>query len=302
MFKVHAQLLRGTLHALWRMEDEALRDLQAVINTQGQPSQMYVNALIKRAGIFAGQQNMDKCKTCLEKALAVCPDSIDVLVHRARVCLESEEMSNLDSVVEDLTKAVERAPQQPYPIYSLASSFHRLASISQSMQLIQTARIKFQEALRKFPTFADGLILYALFLQDTGEFQQAEEVLNKVVQVEPDNPLGYFSLGLLHLVVRSDIDQTMIHMQKAIAVDISCVQAYDTIASIEMQRGHTARAMELYEKAVHYSRNQVEMTQAYVAQKVFSMQDKVCKEYGVSIQQLAARSAASMTPPGAPNM
>ena len=41
---------------------------------------------------------------------------------------------------------------------------------------------------------------------------------------------------LLNLVVRSDIDQTMIHMQKAIAVDISCVQAYDTIASIEMQR------------------------------------------------------------------
>ena len=79
-----------------------------------------------------------------------------------QVCLESEEMSNLDTVVEDLTKAVEKAPQQPYPIYSLASSFHRLASISQSMQLIQTARIKFQEALRKFPTFADGLILYAL--------------------------------------------------------------------------------------------------------------------------------------------
>ena len=41
---------------------------------------------------------------------------------------------------------------------------------------------------------------------------------------------------LLHLVVRSDLDQTMVYMQKAIAVDISCVQAYDTIASIEMQR------------------------------------------------------------------
>ena len=41
---------------------------------------------------------------------------------------------------------------------------------------------------------------------------------------------------LLQLVVRSDLNQTMVHMQKAIAVDISCVQAYDTIASIEMQR------------------------------------------------------------------
>ena len=40
VFKVHAQLLRGTLHALWRMEAEALRDLQVVINIQGQPSQV----------------------------------------------------------------------------------------------------------------------------------------------------------------------------------------------------------------------------------------------------------------------
>ena len=35
MFKAHALLLRGTLHALWRMEDEALRDLQDIVNTQG---------------------------------------------------------------------------------------------------------------------------------------------------------------------------------------------------------------------------------------------------------------------------
>ena len=47
--------------------------------------QMYVNALIKRAGIFAGQQSLGKCKTCLEKAAAISPTSIDILVHRARV-------------------------------------------------------------------------------------------------------------------------------------------------------------------------------------------------------------------------
>ena len=46
---------------------------------------MYVNALIKRAGIFAGQHNLNKCKTCLEKALIISPHSTDILVHRARV-------------------------------------------------------------------------------------------------------------------------------------------------------------------------------------------------------------------------
>ena len=49
------------------------------------PVQMYVNALIKRAGIFAGQQNVDKCKTCLEKARVLSPHSVDILVHSARV-------------------------------------------------------------------------------------------------------------------------------------------------------------------------------------------------------------------------
>lgn len=58
------------------------------------------------------------------------------------------------------------------------------------------------------------------------------------------------------------------------------------------------RATELYEKAVRYSRNQVEMTQAYVAQKVFTMQDRVCKEYGVSIEALTARSPFSAGPSG----
>ena len=41
------------------------------------------------------------------------------------------------------------------------------------------------------------------FLQDTGDFQQAEEVLNKVVCMEPENPLGHFSLGYAYIHVYS---------------------------------------------------------------------------------------------------
>ena len=62
-----------------------------------------------------------------------------------------------------------------------------------------------------------------------------------------------------------------------------------------LPRGNTAKAKELYDKAVQYSRNQVEMTQAYVAQKVFTAQDRVCKEYGVTINELTARSVSRAT-------
>ena len=38
VFRPHALLLRGSLHALWRMDSQALRDLQEVINTQNLPN------------------------------------------------------------------------------------------------------------------------------------------------------------------------------------------------------------------------------------------------------------------------
>ena len=47
---------------------------------------MYVNALVKKAGVFAGSFEMDKCKACFEKAQAILPASTDILAHRAKVC------------------------------------------------------------------------------------------------------------------------------------------------------------------------------------------------------------------------
>ena len=46
---------------------------------------MCVSALVRRAGIFAGCGEMDKCKTCFEKAMAIDSSAVDVFIHRARV-------------------------------------------------------------------------------------------------------------------------------------------------------------------------------------------------------------------------
>ena len=54
------------------------------------------------------------------------------------------------------------APNSPHAAYSLATAFHRIAGMTQSMQTLQQAKAKFDEARGKFPEFADGLILYSL--------------------------------------------------------------------------------------------------------------------------------------------
>ena len=85
------------------------------------------------------------------------------LIHiHSQVGLETEDPSQLTTVVQDLEKAVAQAPDFPYAQFTLASAYHRMAGVQQSMQLVETARVKFNDAVKRFPTFADGLVLYAL--------------------------------------------------------------------------------------------------------------------------------------------
>ena len=76
--------------------------------------------------------------------------------------LESEDPQGLNVVSEDLEKAVKMAPNFPYASYSLASTYHRIAGLLQSVQTLELARDKFEEAVKKFPNYVDGLVLYAL--------------------------------------------------------------------------------------------------------------------------------------------
>ena len=79
-----------------------------------------------------------------------------------QVGLESEDPQGLNVVSEDLEKAVKMAANFPYASYSLASTYHRIAGLLQSVQTLELARDKFEEAVKKFPNYVDGLVLYAL--------------------------------------------------------------------------------------------------------------------------------------------
>ena len=54
------------------------------------------------------------------------------------------------------------APNFPYASYSLASTYHHIAGLLQSVQTLELARDKFEDAVKKFPNYVDGLVLYTL--------------------------------------------------------------------------------------------------------------------------------------------
>ena len=76
--------------------------------------------------------------------------------------LESDDVQGFTAAADDLERALRMSPGSPFILYSLASTYHRIASVHQSVQLLESARLKFEEAVAKFPSFVDGIILYAL--------------------------------------------------------------------------------------------------------------------------------------------
>ena len=49
--------------------------------------QMAINALIKKASIYAGDSDMDKVKACFDKCFVLESSCPDALIHRGRVSL-----------------------------------------------------------------------------------------------------------------------------------------------------------------------------------------------------------------------
>lgn len=73
-------------------------------------------------------------------------------------------------------------------------------------------------------------------MQDLEDVSLSEELLQKAIKLEPDNASAHFSLSILYLLAQRDIDKAIKSLRTAIEMDNSCIQAYETLASLEMQQ------------------------------------------------------------------
>ena len=73
-----------------------------------------------------------------------------------------EDPAKLSKCIDDLERALKICPNSAHAAYSLASTYHRLAGLTQSVQTLEMSKAKFEEARGKFPDFADGLILHSM--------------------------------------------------------------------------------------------------------------------------------------------
>ncbi|KAJ7378009.1 Mitochondrial import receptor subunit TOM70 [Desmophyllum pertusum] len=278
-FKAFA--LRGTLYTLLSKVDEAVHDLTQVINADDEKTstKLKVNCLIKRGSMQLQASNVMECYQDFNKAISLDPDNPDIYHHRGQIYFLSEK---LHEAKEDFEKCINLNDSFIPAKIQLAYCIYKSAALQQSPILAHGAVEMLQKTVEKYPESGDAHSLYAQVLQDMQQFSKAEEHFDDAIKLEPQNPVHRVYKGMLMLQSRQDVEKAVELVNEALVIDEKCDFAYETLATLEVQRGNLDRAIELFNKAIALVRTESELAQTFSLREAAKAQKYVTETLGLT--------------------
>ncbi|XP_038214504.1 mitochondrial import receptor subunit TOM70 [Zerene cesonia] len=276
-YKYEALLLRATFYLLLGRHEEAQEDLGKVIDSDAS-TKVKVNALIKRASLYTQLENTEKCLEDFANAAQLDSGNSDIYHHRGQVYLLLERM---DEATSEFAKAVELNPDFSIAYIQKCYADYRHAQLHKNIGALTQVRADFEKALERFPRCAEAYILYAQVLSDQQEWGRADALFDSALAVDPNNATLYVHKGLVQLQKSTDFDKAVKLINKAIEMDDKCDFAYETLGTIEVQRGNLRRSLELFEKAIALAKTELEMTHLFSLKDAAAAQLKVSERWGL---------------------
>ncbi|XP_066257238.1 mitochondrial import receptor subunit TOM70 [Euwallacea similis] len=278
VYKIEALGLRASFYFLTGQFKESLDDISSIIDSEVASSSIKVNALIKRTSIYMQTDRVQDCMKDFETAAALGPNISDIYHHRGQVMLLLEKT---EEARHDFQKAVELNPNFPIAVVQKCYTDFRHATQCQDVGLLMSTLKEFREAVEKFPSCPETYILFAQVQTERQEFQEAEELYKKAIDIDTSNATVYVHQGLLLLQWKGEIENAVQLMRQAINVDEKCEFAYETLGTVEVQRGNLLVAIDLFNKAIKLARSEMEMVHLFSLRDAAASQLKVASRIGI---------------------
>ncbi|KAG7463473.1 hypothetical protein MATL_G00177010 [Megalops atlanticus] len=277
-YLAEALLLRATFYLLIGNATAAQPDLDQVINMESANVKLRANALIKRGSMYMQQQQPQLSTQDFNMAAEIDPHNADVYHHRGQLKILLDQV---EEAVSDFDECILLRPDSALAQAQKCFALYRQAYTGNNPSQVQTAMDGFEEVIRKFPRCAEGYALYAQALTDQQQFGKADEMYDKCIDLEPDNATTYVHKGLLQLQWKQDLDMGLELISKAIEIDNKCDFAYETMGTIEVQRGNLDKAIDMFNRAINLAKSEMEMAHLYSLCDAAYAQTEVAKKYGL---------------------
>lgn len=285
---IEAKLLRGTIYLILGSLDDASNDFNFVIDSPDASTDVKVNALIKRASLNVQNDQHQEGFKDFGKAEKLDPSNPDVYHQRGQVYVLLEK---LDEALADFNTAIELAPNMCSALVQKCYTEYRHACLNQNQVQIYKAIQSTHRAAEQFPNNIECFNILAQILSEQQQFDKAEELFEKAIKLQPTQASLYVHQGLLYLQWNGDIKKALDLLNKAIEIDEKCELAYETLGTIQVQRGLLENAIDLFEKALKLCRSEMEMVHIYSLRNAAIAQLNVAKKLGLDLSALSALSA-----------
>ncbi|KAB0798804.1 hypothetical protein PPYR_06684 [Photinus pyralis] len=275
--------LRASFYLLSGSHQLALDDFKTVIDAADADVKLRVNTLIKRASLRMQLEQPTECLQDFATAVELAPNNSDIYHHRGQINLL---MDNTEEARSDFDKAVELNPKFAIAVVQKCYADYRYAMLTQNGDMLINSLASFLNATKQFSAYSEVFVLYGQVLTERQEYAEAEKTFIKALEIEPNNATILVHRGLLALQWTSDMKKAIDLISSAIQLDEKCEFAYETLGTIEVQRGNLVIAIELFNKAIGLARTENEMTHLFSLRDAAISQLKVTTKLGIGPQLL----------------
>lgn len=282
-YTFEAHLLRGTMYLLIGSLAAAQKDFDFVIDSADALTAVKVNALIKRASLNVQNEQHEKGFQDFSKAEQLDSSNPDIYHQRGQVYVLLEK---LDEALADFNTAVELVPHMCSALVQKCYAEYRHALLVQNQVQIYNAIQATHRATERFPENIECFNILAQILSEQQQFDKADELFEKAIKLQPTQASLYVHQGLLHLQWSGDVQKSLDLLNKAIEIDEKCELAYETLGTIQVQRGLLQEAIDLFATALTLCRSELEMVHIYSLRNAAIAQLNVAKKLGLDLSRL----------------
>lgn len=281
-YKRQCYLLRATLYTLMCDIERAMSDFNIVMELEDDDvtKRLKVDALIKRGSLKMQLEQDKECYKDFDEAIQIDDQNPNIYHHRGQLYFLTERLRDAQ---KDFEKSISLDSKFIAPRLQLGYCLCKIAMQMMQPSLLEEANKILEETTELFPKSPEAWSLYGQLLQDQQQLDKASEKLEKAISLAPNNPTTYVYKALLTLQWKQDLTEANKLIRKAIEIDEKCDFAYETLATLEVQKGNNEEAIQLFEKALDLVRTESEMANTFSLLEAAKAQSKITKQYGITV-------------------
>lgn len=274
-FYLEATNLRGSLYMLKCQYSKAIADFDYILENETSSDRLKSNTCIKLTALNLQRGDEDKAFFNYEQAIEFDSLNEDIYCNRAQVFAMK---AKFDECFADFKKCIEINPdhkiaklqkaffefRQFYAQFSMYiqatnQSGENPSNIVHNSKELKDETMKLEQYLDVYSEIPEAYNLYAQILSEQENFEKAEKYYKLALDKDPDNAALLVQRALNIMTWKNEFDEPIKMLNEAIKIDDTCEFAYETLATIEIQRGQLTRAVELFEKAIQLTRSEDSM-------------------------------------------